>query len=179
MRGNDKADVFTSDEDRHRFLTVLADVVERYGWRCYAYCLMSNHYHLALTTPEPNLGAGMGRLNQLYAQWFNHRHDRVGHLFQERYWSRASRDRGARARGRPLHRRKPGPRRALPAGPREWPWSSARATAGIVPAPAFLDVGWVLRQFAADNGAATEIYRHLVEDGDCPRLSGTVPASPV
>jgi putative transposase len=177
VRGNDKADMFTSDEDRHRFLTVLADVVERYGWRCYAYCLMSNHYHLALTTPEPNLGAGMGRLNQLYAQWFNHRHDRVGHLFQERYWSELlETETHVLAVVRYIAAN---PVRAgLCRRPREWPWSSARATAGIVPAPAFLDVGWVLRQFAADNGAATEIYRRLVEDGDCPRTSGTVPDSP-
>ncbi len=87
-RGIDKARVFLTDEDHDRFLVLLGDVVERCGWRCHAYCLMSNHYHLALTTPEPNLGAGMRRLNQVYAQWFNHRHDRVGHLFEQRYWSR-------------------------------------------------------------------------------------------
>lgn len=59
VRGNDKAPVFLSDEDRERFIVLLADVVERFGWRCFAYCLMENHYHLALMTPEPNLAAGM------------------------------------------------------------------------------------------------------------------------
>jgi putative transposase len=92
VRGNDKAPVFLTVEDRERFLVLLGDVVERYRWRCYAYCLMENHFHLALTTPEPNLGAGMPRLNQIYAQWFNHRHDRVGHLFEQRYWSRILED---------------------------------------------------------------------------------------
>ena len=86
-RGVAKATVFHSDEDRHQFIATLAGVVDEHGWICSSYCLMRNHYHLTLTTPEPNLGAGMGRLNQLYAQWFNRRHDRVGHLFQARYWS--------------------------------------------------------------------------------------------
>jgi REP element-mobilizing transposase RayT len=142
VRGNDRGPVFLTDEDRERFLRLLADVVGRYGWRCYAYCLMENHYHLALMTPEPNLGAGMRRLNQIYAQWFNRRHDRVGHLFEQRYWSRlieTEADVFAVVRyicANPVRAR-------LCDRPEEWPWSSARVTTGLVRVPSFLDREWL------------------------------------
>lgn len=170
-RGTAKAAIFTTDEDRLRFVRILGDVVEQHRWRLYAYCLMKNHYHLALTTPEPNLGMGMSRLNQLYAQWFNHRHDRVGHLFQERYWSQLLEDEAhvlAVVRyiaANPV-------RAGLCDRAREWPWSSARATAGVVPVPRFLDVAWVLRTFATDTGEAGAIYERMVDaGGDSPRFS--------
>jgi putative transposase len=138
-RGNARATVFGSDEDRHQFLATLADVVERYGWRCSSYCLMTNHYHLTVTTPEPNLGAGMGRLNQLYAQWFNRRHDRVGHLFQERYWCDVLKTEAHLFAA--VRYIADNPVRAGLCGKAEdWRWSSARAAAGIVPVPAFLDL---------------------------------------
>jgi len=167
-RGTAKTAIFRTDEDRLRFLLVLGEVVEQFGWRLYAYCLMGNHYHLALTTPEANLGAGMSRLNQLYAQWFNHRQDRVGHLFQERYWSQLIENESyllAVVRyiaANPV-------RGGLCDRPRDWPWSSARATAGLDPVPKFLDVAWVLRTFAADDGEAAALYERMVEGGDCPR----------
>ena len=138
-RGNAKAAVFHSDEDRHQFVATLAGVVEEYGWRCSSYCLMTNHYHLTLTTPEPNLGAGMGRLNQLYAQWFNRRHDRVGHLFQERYWSQVI-DTDARLAAAVRYIVDNPVRAGLCARPEDWRWSSARAAAGLVSLPKFLDL---------------------------------------
>jgi putative transposase len=147
-RGIDKGPVFLSDEDRIRFLVLLGDVVARYGWRCHAYCLMPNHYHLALTTPEPNLGAGMGRLNQVYAQWFNHRHDRVGHLFEQRYWSRLL-EAEARVFGVARYIVENPVRAGLAPTPDAYPWSSARAMDGRAAAPRFLDLTWV-REPAAD-----------------------------
>jgi REP-associated tyrosine transposase len=141
-RGIDKAPVFLSDEDHDRFLVLLSDVVDRCGWRCHAYCLMPNHYHLALTTPEPNLGAGMRRLNQVYAQWFNHRHDRVGHLFEQRYWSRVLETEvdiftvAGYILANPV-------RAGLAETPEAYPWSSAHAMRGLATPPAFLDLTWV------------------------------------
>jgi REP element-mobilizing transposase RayT len=173
-RGNDRTEIFASDEDRRRFLFLLGQVVDRYGWRLYAYCLMGNHYHLALSTPRPNLGAGMGRLNQLYVQWFNRRHDRTGHLFERRYWSSLVE---SEAHMLALIRYiAANPVRAgLCSRPRDWPWSSAKATAGLVSAPPYLDVEWVLSQFAADTGAAKSLYARLLEDGAWPRSSGPGP----
>jgi REP-associated tyrosine transposase len=141
VRGNDRAAVFLADEDRERFLLLLSDVVERFDWRCFGYCLMGNHYHLALMTPQPNLGAGMRRLNQIYAQWFNHRHDRVGHLFEQRYWSRVLAGESHVAAVARYIAENP-VRAGLCSSPEQWRWSSARAVLGLCPPPEFLDVGW-------------------------------------
>ena len=67
------------------FLATLAWVVKRVMWRCHAYCLMDNHYHLLIDTPQPNLSRGMRQLNGVYTQRFNRRHRQVGHLFQGRF----------------------------------------------------------------------------------------------
>ncbi len=84
-RGNGRANIFLDDEDRTTFLKTLEHEIRQQGWLCYAYCLMDNHYHLLIETPEPNLSKGMRRLNQVYTQSFNRRHNRVGHVFQGRY----------------------------------------------------------------------------------------------
>ena len=63
----------------------MGEICERTGWRIYAFVLMTNHYHLLLETPEPNLVAGMKWLQSTYAQWFKRRHNLDGHLFQGRY----------------------------------------------------------------------------------------------
>ena len=84
-RGNARAPIFLEDADRQLLLATLGDAHERHGWLCHAYCLMPNHYHLLLGTPEANLSQGMRQLNGLYTQRFNRRHDRVGHVFQGRF----------------------------------------------------------------------------------------------
>ena len=84
-RGNDRAAIFLVDSDRRQFLDTLGEVVGRCGWRCHAYCLMTNHYHLVVETPRANLSAGMRHVNGLYTQRFNRRHERVGHVFQGRF----------------------------------------------------------------------------------------------
>src|SRR3989304_806493 len=80
-RGNARNRIFADDQDRENFLTVLGVVVKRYSWLCHAYCLMDNHYHLMIETPEGNLSRGMRQLNGVYTQKFNKRHGRVGHIF--------------------------------------------------------------------------------------------------
>src|SRR5689334_24976497 len=66
--GNDRHEIFCDDQDRRRFLEVLARVVTGAGWRVHAYVLMSDHYHLLLETPEPTLSKGMRQLNGVYTQ---------------------------------------------------------------------------------------------------------------
>ena len=73
-RGNAREAIFVDDVDRAHFLEILGDVVARYGWMCHAYCLMTNHYHLLIETPEANLSRGMHLLNGVHTQWFNRRH---------------------------------------------------------------------------------------------------------
>ena len=69
-RGDRQEPIYEDDEDRRAFLTVLGGVVERFGWVCYAYCLMRNHYHLVIETPKGNLSQGMRQLNgSLYRRY--------------------------------------------------------------------------------------------------------------
>lgn len=86
-RGDRRQDIFLDDRDRFRFLDTLAEVCERTGWRVHAYVLMSNHFHLLLETPEPNLVVGMKWFLGTYTQRLNLRHGLNGHLFQGRYKS--------------------------------------------------------------------------------------------
>ncbi len=86
-RAVDERHAFGTIEDRWSFLGVLNDVVGEYGWLCKSYCLMGSHYHLIVETPRPNLSLGMQRLNGTYAQRFNGRHVRRGHLFGSRFFS--------------------------------------------------------------------------------------------
>jgi putative transposase len=76
------------DHDRRVLLDRLESVVERFEWRCLGYSVMDTHLHLVVCTPTPNLGAGMKDLTGWYAYGFNKRHQRFGHLFAGRYWSR-------------------------------------------------------------------------------------------
>ena len=84
-RGNERKAIFKDDTDRQLFLNTIVQVTERFHWICHAYCLMDNHYHLVIETPDGNLSQGMRHINGVYTQAFNRRHHRVGHLFQGRF----------------------------------------------------------------------------------------------
>src|SRR4030043_1793691 len=84
-RGNARKAIFKDDRDRKVFLNIVEEVKDRYHWLCHTYCLMNNHYHLLVETPDGNLSEGMRQLNGVYTQVFNRRHRRAGHLFQGRY----------------------------------------------------------------------------------------------
>lgn len=167
-RGNERSPIYCDDGDRHRFLELLAHVRERYRWRILAYCLMTNHYHLLVQTPEPHLARGMRQLNGVYAQWFNRRHRRVGHLFQGRYGARLMQaDEHLLAAVRYIVRN---PVRAgLCRDPEEWRWSSHRATLGSEP-PWFLDTPALLAHYGPTATAARERYgAHCREEGERER----------
>ena len=84
-RGDGQDDIYLSDNDRMVFLSILSVVRNKFKWVCHAYCLMTNHYHLLIETPQANLCKGMQFLNGVYTQRFNRLHSRVGHVFQGRY----------------------------------------------------------------------------------------------
>lgn len=84
-RGNARGKIYKDDRDRRTFLDVLGSVIKRYNYLCHAYCLMDNHYHLLIETPEPNLSRGMRQLNGVNTQTYNMRHKETGHIFQGRY----------------------------------------------------------------------------------------------
>ncbi|MEJ5211239.1 MAG: transposase [Burkholderiales bacterium] len=163
-RGDGREEIFLDDADRQRFLDLLAREVQQQRWRLYAYCLMGNHYHLLLETPEANLVAGMRRLNGVYTQAFNRRHGRVGHVLQGRYKSiLVDRDSYLLELCRyvvlnPV-------RAGLVKRPEDWAWSSYRATVGKVAAPGWLRADWVLAQFGEDPAAARQAYQRFVRAG--------------
>ncbi|MCB1275719.1 transposase [Prosthecobacter sp.] len=84
-RGNRREDIFHDDDDRRFFLHTLSQACEMTGWRVHAWVLMSNHYHLFLQTPEPNLVAGMAWLQNTLTRRYNVRHRKWGRLFGDRY----------------------------------------------------------------------------------------------
>ena len=84
-RGNERKPIVRDDDDRENRADWLQCAVETYGWHLFAFVLMTNHEHLFLKTPEPNLSAGMQYLNGSYASCFNRRYRRAGHLFQGRF----------------------------------------------------------------------------------------------
>jgi putative transposase len=84
-RGDRREDIFLDDVDRHDFLKTLAEACQKTGWQVHAYCLMANHYHLVLETPNANLVAGMAWLQSTYTIRLNHRHKLIGHVLSGRY----------------------------------------------------------------------------------------------
>ncbi len=84
--------VFADDEDRRTFLDLLLPVRRRYGWTLHTLCLMTTHYHFVLESACVRVSAGMQWLNGIYAQSFNRRHARHGHLFGGRFGSRVIED---------------------------------------------------------------------------------------
>ena len=86
-RGDRQEAIFLDDEDRRRFLKTLGEACEKAGWQVHAYCLMGNHFHLVVETPQPTLVAGMKWFLGTYTQRFNARHRMRGHLFAGRYKS--------------------------------------------------------------------------------------------
>lgn len=84
-RGDRREDIFEDDKDRTRFLETLGEACQKTGWEVHAYCLMRNHFHLVVETPQPNLVAGMKWLLGTYTSRHNRRHKEFGHLFSGRY----------------------------------------------------------------------------------------------
>jgi REP element-mobilizing transposase RayT len=159
-RGNDRQDIYRDDADRWRYLLILSEVVVGQRWRCLAYCLMPNHLHLLLETPEANLGAGMQRLHGRYGQRFNARHARSGHVFQGRYGAvpiRRDEQLWTAARYIALNPVVAG----LCERPDGWRWSS-HAAALSARAPAWLDVSRLLWYFGAAGGESRERYAKFV-----------------
>ena len=84
-RGDRREAIFSDDADRDTFLETLTEACAKTAWELQAWCLMNNHFHLVVETPQPNLVAGMKWLLGTYTARFNRRHGKIGHLFAGRY----------------------------------------------------------------------------------------------
>ncbi len=163
-RGDRQEAIFDDDQDRTAFLNVLSEVVFRFRWRCHAYCLMGNHYHLMIGTPEANLTRGMRHLNGVFTQWSNRRHKRSGHLFQGRYKAILI-DRDSYflelARYVVLNPVRAG----MVKHPSRWVWSSYGATIGTCRTPVWLTTGGLLAEFGKRRAGARRKYQQFIEEG--------------
>ncbi|MDH5669208.1 MAG: transposase [Nitrospira sp.] len=156
--------MFLDAADRQRFLGVLGHVVDRFHLLLHAYCVMDNHFHLLVETPEGNLSKAMRQLNGVYTQAFNRRHERVGHVLQGRFTAiLVDRERYLLELCRYVVLN---PVRAkIARKPDTYPWSSYRATAGLVPTPPYLTIDWLLAQFGQQRAAAQRKYQAFVAEG--------------
>jgi REP element-mobilizing transposase RayT len=163
-RATGPSELFRGRDDRTRFLRILKYSVQKHEWLCHLYCLMVTHYHLVVTTPRPNIAAGMQLLNSLYARTFNEKHGRIGHLVASRYSGRLIESEGHAlevCRYVPLNPVRSG----LCDRPERWYWSSYGATVGLREEPTFLNSSWVLQRFAGDYFEARRTFREFVEAG--------------
>jgi putative transposase len=155
-RGNRQQLIYLNDEDRELYLMLLGQAVKRYRWCCLAYCLMDNHVHLLIETPDGGLGRGMQLLHGLYAETFNKRHGRSGHLFQGRYGAKrieSDEQLWVTARYIAMNPVEAG----LCGEPEAWVWSSHAALVGAAAAPAWLDVAR-LRGYFSTWGSRYEAF---------------------
>jgi putative transposase len=159
-RGTGRRRIFLDRHDYERFLRFLTTVTVDHGWEVMAYCLMPNHHHLSVKASVTQLAEAMERLNGRYAQCFNQRHGRSGHVFQGRYSSRVIDDAPHLLEAWRYVALNP-VRAGLCKSPGEWEWSSHAAIIGRRPAPPFLSRAVVLQEFGGDPAS----YASFVAEG--------------
>lgn len=163
-RGDRQEDIFTLDVDRIDFLEILSRVVERFNWLVHAYCLMDNHYHLLIETPDGNLSKGMRQLNGVYTQTSNRNNNRVGHVFQGRFKAiLVQKDSYLLDLARYIVLNPVRARMVKIAKTR--PWSSYLDSAGYREPPPWLSTEWVLAGFGKRLLSAQQKYRDFIAQG--------------
>ncbi|MDY6986865.1 MAG: transposase [Thermodesulfobacteriota bacterium] len=168
-RGNAGEAIFRTKRNREKFLENVAKAVERFGIKIHTYCLMTNHYHFLVETPEANLSRAVQWINVSYAAYFNRNRNRIGHLFQGRFKSiLIDADEYLKHLSRYIHLN---PLRAnMVEQLQSYPWSSYRVFAGKAKAPDWLEVDWLLSLFGKSRKRACTAYRKFVEGVDPNRV---------
>jgi putative transposase len=172
-RGNELKDVFKSQKDREKFLSYFDSATLRYGAVIHVYCMMGNHYHILMETPEGNLSQIMHHINASYTTYFNVKRQRAGHLFQGRYKAIVvDADEYAKELSRYIHLN---PVRAgLVDNPGKYSWSSYSYYIGQEKAPEWLSRDFILAYFGKTASVAQKRYREFVLS-----LTGQEYASPL
>ena len=163
LRGNSGQTIFFDDRDRMRFYLLLQEGVERFGHRIHAFCLMTNHVHLATQVADISLSRILQNLCFRYTRWVNWRQGKTGHLFQGRYKAvLIDADTYLQELTRYIHLN---PVRAgVVREPEKYPWSGHRAYLGLETIP-WLTTDWVLSQFSKRLSVARRAYMRFVQEG--------------
>jgi REP element-mobilizing transposase RayT len=161
-RGNAGADIFKSVRDREKFLAYVGKAVERYDIKIHTYCLMTNHYHLLIETPQANLSRAIKWINVGYAVYFNRKRRRSGHLFQGRFKAVVvDADEYLKHLSRYIQLN---PIRAgMVEYCKDYLWSSYPVMGGYAKTPEWLETHWLLSLFGQSRKKATKRYREFVE----------------
>jgi putative transposase len=156
--------IFEEPSEKCRLLDLLAETAKKSDWAMYAWCIMGNHYHFLLKTPEDNLSEGMHHINMGYGEWYNKGRGRHGHVFQDRFFSiLITEDSHLLEASRyvvlnPL-------RAGLVATLHEWPWSSYSAavlgTSSRVP----LRDRELMGMFSREEAESRHLYRAFIQAG--------------
>jgi len=168
-RGNAKERIFLNDRDKEKFLDYLVVAVDRFSLIVHTYCLMDNHYHLLIETPEANISKAIQWLNVSYAVYFNRKRDRYGHLFQGRFKSiLVDADEYLQILSRYIHLNPV--RSRLVIKPGNYKWSSYNAMIGRIKAPEWLEVGYLLKYFHRTRKKARQLFQKFCEEVDIKTL---------
>lgn len=163
-RGNNREPIIHNEDDVVAFFESLESTCHRYAWRVFAWCVMPNHYHLVIETQRPTLSAGMRRHNSCFAQQFNKRHGRIGHVFQGRFKAFIIAQEQYLLTVLRYVELNPC-RSGLVQHPEEWPWSSARVSLGITSPPAWSAVREMWSRFGTNPAVSALRYRAFLVDG--------------
>jgi putative transposase len=169
MRGNDRQRIYFGNWSGRLFVRELDRAARRYGWRVFAYCLMTNHHHVVLQIGDRGFSHGMGELNGRFARATNLVTRRTDHLFGKRFFDRLIDDDGHWEEACRYVLLNPVRSQTGCDDPRRWRWSSLRATLGLDHPPACLDVGEVLARFGREpRSARDELWRFIREGMAAP-----------
>lgn len=159
-RGNEQKKIYSTDKDREKFLDYVQRAHERFGVKIHAYCLMSNHYHLLIETPQANLSRGMQCINSGYTTYYNLKQKRAGHLFQGRYRAiLVEKDVYLQELSRYIHLNPV--RKKIVENPEEYQWGSYQYYLGRnKKIPEYMEIKTILELFGNK-----ERYREFVMDG--------------
>ena len=168
-RGNGGERIFKSDRDKEKFLEYLAKDNERFAINIHSYCIMTDHYHLIVETPQPNLSLAVQWLNVSYATYYNKKHRRNGHLFQGRFKAiLINADEYIIQLSRYIHLNPVRAKKVLKPG--DYPWSSYLSFTGERKLQDWLETGGILSHFGKQRKRTIQNYREYVEDVDIEEI---------
>jgi REP element-mobilizing transposase RayT len=168
-RGNAKEKIFLSNRDREKFLEYLEVAVDRFSLIVHSYCLMDNHYHLLIETPEANISKAMHWIDVSYAVYFNRKRKRSGHLFQGRFKATiVNADEYLKVLSRYIHLNPV--RSKFVKKPDDFQWSSYNTFVGKTNEPEWLETNYLLTYFHKTRKRAIQLFRKFCEDSNAEKL---------